>query len=170
MKHLYFVRHGQSQANVDRIYAGQAETPLTALGRQQAVAAGEAAKTLGIDKIVCSPLSRAYDTAVAIAQAIGYPLEAIEQNAVFMERSYGSLVGKPWQFDKPIDDIEGVESMDSIMARGRQGLALLQAMPEDVILLAAHGTYYQALVAAIDPSQILVEGREPTNAEIIQLL
>jgi len=44
---IYFIRHGQSQANADNVF-GSPETPLTEIGRQQAKAAGEKLKADGI--------------------------------------------------------------------------------------------------------------------------
>ncbi len=39
---LYVARHGQTDANVAGRYPGRRETPLTALGREQACAMGRA--------------------------------------------------------------------------------------------------------------------------------
>lgn len=37
MEKIYFVRHGESEANVEKKFAGQKEdSPLTELGREQA--------------------------------------------------------------------------------------------------------------------------------------
>lgn len=40
MKKIYFVRHGQSEANMKKIYAGSTDSPLTPLGIQQAQETG----------------------------------------------------------------------------------------------------------------------------------
>src|SRR5438094_3764353 len=113
MKQLYFVRHGQSKANVDRVFAGQSDTPLTVEGRNQAKAAGKAARGLGIDHIITSPLGRAHDTALLIALEIGFRVDKIELNSLLMERSYGSAEGTPWETDLDIDGIVDVETIDS---------------------------------------------------------
>src|SRR5882762_6928889 len=96
MKYLYFCRHGQSQLNLERIYAGQTDTPLTDLGREQAKLAGDRADGIQPDLIVSSPLVRALETAQIIAGEIGYPLGKIATNDIFKERSLGSLEGKSW--------------------------------------------------------------------------
>lgn len=67
------MRHGLSVLNVRGIRAGHIETPLTDEGRQQARRAGQAAKKYQIDTIVCSPLSRAHETAAIVAKEIGIP-------------------------------------------------------------------------------------------------
>src|SRR6266498_3291474 len=74
MQHLYFTRHGQSQANDDHVIAGSHESPLSDLGWHQARSAGETAKKFfHFDLIVSSTLNRALDTAEFIAVQLGYP-------------------------------------------------------------------------------------------------
>ncbi len=65
---LYFVRHGESEANAAKRYAGQTDSPLTELGRRQAEAVAEALASVTFDRVVSSDLSRARDTAEAIAR------------------------------------------------------------------------------------------------------
>lgn len=63
---LYFARHGQTEANLARQFSGKKDTPLTALGRQQAQAVGRILKReIGAApgfQFVCSPLARAQAT------------------------------------------------------------------------------------------------------------
>ena len=75
MHTLYFTRHGETVWNVENKICGMTDSPLTERGRQQARELGEAVKASGvhIDEILYSPLSRAADTAMAIAEATGLP-------------------------------------------------------------------------------------------------
>ena len=77
MHTLYFTRHGETVWNVENKICGMTDSPLTERGRQQARKLGEAVKASGvhIDEILYSPLSRAADTAMAIAEATGLPVE-----------------------------------------------------------------------------------------------
>ena len=63
---LYFARHGQTLANLEKRFSGKKDTPLTALGRDQAHEIGEVLKReLGIKPAiacVASPLERACTT------------------------------------------------------------------------------------------------------------
>ncbi len=59
------VRHGQSEANKIRIFAGHYDYPLTEYGREQASACADALKDEQIDICYSSDLLRAYDTALA---------------------------------------------------------------------------------------------------------
>jgi 2,3-bisphosphoglycerate-dependent phosphoglycerate mutase len=56
---VYLVRHGETQANRDGIIQGQQDTPLNALGEEQARMVGEALKEKEIACAFSSDLSRA---------------------------------------------------------------------------------------------------------------
>lgn len=69
MTRLLLIRHGQSEWNADGRWQGQADPPLTDLGRAQA---RHAARSLGVvDAIVASDLQRAAETAAIIAEELG---------------------------------------------------------------------------------------------------
>jgi broad specificity phosphatase PhoE len=69
MTRVLLVRHGQSEWNADGRWQGQADPPLTDLGRHQAL---HASRNLGVvDAIVASDLQRASETALIIASELG---------------------------------------------------------------------------------------------------
>ena len=69
MTRVLLIRHGQSEWNADGRWQGQADPPLTDLGRHQAL---HASRSLGaVDAIVCSDLQRASETALILAEALG---------------------------------------------------------------------------------------------------
>ncbi|RNE49627.1 histidine phosphatase family protein [Corynebacterium alimapuense] len=70
-RRLVLVRHGQTHYNATRRMQGQLDTELSALGRDQARAAGRLLIDAGISRIVSSDLSRAFDTASIIAEVLG---------------------------------------------------------------------------------------------------
>lgn len=145
MKKLYFIRHGLTEMNVAGLYAGTCETPLTAEGRKQANAAGQHAKGLDIDYIVCSPLSRARETAKIIAKQIGYPTKNIHSNQLFAERHFGALEGQPWNPDLDLDGIADVETRDTLLERAWLALMFLKTVPAHNILVVSHGQFGRAL-------------------------
>lgn len=70
---LYFARHGQTVANAEHRFSGKKDTPLTALGREQAVMVGRALRRAVGDApalaFVASPLARARTTMeIALAE------------------------------------------------------------------------------------------------------
>lgn len=69
MTKVLLVRHGQSEWNADGRWQGQADPPLTDLGRHQAL---HACRSLGtVDAIVASDLQRASETAAIISAELG---------------------------------------------------------------------------------------------------
>ena len=94
---LFMIRHGQSQANVDRVYAGHVDTPLTALGCSQAQAIRPVLEKISFDKVFTSDLHRAWDT-----QKNAMPFAVAEPTRLLREFDVGSLAGESfiWHKDK----------------------------------------------------------------------
>jgi broad specificity phosphatase PhoE len=69
MTRLLLCRHGQSTWNASGRWQGQADPPLSELGRLQAQHA--ASRVGSVDLVVASDLERARDTALIIAEALG---------------------------------------------------------------------------------------------------
>lgn len=86
MGHLYFVRHGQSQWNVENKICGATDIPLTEKGREQAKTTAQnfVEQNKSADLILYSPLSRAKETALEISRITRIPSQEeprlIEQN------------------------------------------------------------------------------------------
>lgn len=89
-KTIYIFRHGQTDYNVARRVMGQLDIPLNDVGRIQAAELANKLETATIDVIYSSPLTRAIETARAIADKIGAP---IITDARLMERNNGKLQG-----------------------------------------------------------------------------
>lgn len=89
MLRLLLVRHGQSEWNADGRWQGQADPPLSELGRLQARAAG--ASIGAVDAVVASPLERAFLTASAISESVG--VGPVLVDADLMERHAGDWQG-----------------------------------------------------------------------------
>lgn len=147
MKKLYFVRHGESEANKKELFAGRWDVTLTDLGRAQAKMAAKQVARIKVDRIVSSPLLRAKETAEIIAQEIGYPKNEILLCDLFVERDYGELTQKTWKNAAKIDfeNVAGIESGASLEKRAGQAAQLLQNLKEDTIVLVGHGTSGRAV-------------------------
>ncbi|BBX45469.1 glucosyl-3-phosphoglycerate phosphatase [Mycobacterium cookii] len=79
IRRLVMMRHGQTEHNLDSRMQGQLDTALTELGRAQAVAAAAALAKHQPLRIVSSDLRRAYDTAVALGERAGLPVDVDER-------------------------------------------------------------------------------------------
>ncbi|MCK4758386.1 MAG: histidine phosphatase family protein, partial [Thermoplasmata archaeon] len=63
MTKIYLLRHGETAWNIEKVFRGRAEVPLTDNGIKQAELAGEHLRGKDIEAIYSSPLERAYETA-----------------------------------------------------------------------------------------------------------
>jgi broad specificity phosphatase PhoE len=86
---ILLVRHGQSEWNAEGRWQGQADPPLTDLGREQARAA--AASVGSVDAVVASDLRRAVETAIIIGDAVGVGPVAVDPD--LRERDVGEWTG-----------------------------------------------------------------------------
>lgn len=75
---MILLRHGQSEFNLRLEESGQdpgiPDAPLTLLGHRQAERAAEALAGEDIRRILCSPYTRALQTAAPIARRLGLPV------------------------------------------------------------------------------------------------
>jgi broad specificity phosphatase PhoE len=158
MHTLFFIRHGVTADNVNRIFSGRDE-PLSDEGRQQAIKAGEQAKADGIhfDAIICSSWPRAIETAQLVAKGAGFPIDKIEISDLVVERNVGPLTGTPYDdyfgqghVYKEIDDLPGVETVPALQNRADKVLAMVKSRPEDTILVVSHAAFGRAFRRAVN--------------------
>jgi len=151
MGYFYFTRHGQTVWNVENKICGASDSPLTELGREQARRLGNDIKTrqLVIDEILYSPLSRAADTALLVAEMTGIPARMeprlIEQN--FGKWESTPRDGAEFRLDKQnfATSYEGGESMLRLCQRIYNLLDDIRQEPDRVYLLVAHNGIARAV-------------------------
>ena len=144
MKELYFTRHGQTTWNVGDKICGSTDVPLTDEGYRQAEALGRLLRedARGIDRILCSPLIRAFETARIISEATGIPFAADRR---ITEQCFGVWEGTSPRNSEAfaeakthfLDSYGGGESM---MRVGQRVYNLLDELRESegTVLLVAH--------------------------------
>lgn len=146
-KHFYMIRHGQTEANLNRIMAGSLDSPLTALGRQQADEARIIIEQLEVKptRIIHSNLSRARDTAHIINTNLGLPMD---EDPDIAEIHVGELEGAPWEacqfFDEFIDPPSGETFPQFFQRIQRAKKRALENNPGPV-LIVCHGGVFRAL-------------------------
>jgi len=138
---FYFVRHGEIESNIRKVYAGWSEEPLTERGARQAEAAGEVLRGKGIDRLYCSPLRRAVQTAEIIGEAIG---RVPVKDEHFKEMGLGLWEGlseneimerfpKEWRIwnSRPAElRLEGRETLEELQERVLAGVRRLSEKKE----------------------------------------
>ena len=181
MKKLFYVRHGETDMNVAGLLSGQTETKLTNRGIEQAKAAGREIKQKlpAIDLIVCSPYERTYETSKLIAQELGYPIDKIQKNEMFIERTFGVLEGTlgadflDKHEYKEFDNVEGSETIEDLQKRAEEAFKYLQTLEEDNILVVGHGAFARAIKRVVKNLPHTHEYEVDTsigNATIVELI
>jgi probable phosphoglycerate mutase len=147
---LLLIRHAESVWNAERRWQGHEDPPLSARGREQAVALAAALASAGVARLVTSDLLRARSTAEPLARALG--LEPITDRRL-RELDVGSWGGRTRQeiaardadllarFDAGDRDAlaGGGESLALLRARALAALReLADAPPEGCIALVTH--------------------------------
>lgn len=174
MGRIYFVRHGESKANVDGKFAGQKEnSELTKKGREQARLAAKDLKDKGIEihRIISSPLVRAHETAKIILSETGLMVD-IELDERVIEYDMGSLTGTPIRkvTSKELTSAENAENPVKFMERVHDLLNNLETLEQNVLIVshAGVGRIINAKKRNIDPFSFYDLDPYP-NAEIIEL-
>ena len=144
---IIFVRHGQTEWNVQKRMQGREDIPLNGQGLYEAelTASGikSACDNTGIvfDRVVSSPLLRAFVTAEAIANAIGCKNIYCDENVT--ERDFGILSGTPFDTNskyimRDVEDIPSLEPVSSLLSRVGKFIGE-NASPNENILVVTHG-------------------------------
>lgn len=176
MPDIYFVRHGQSQANAEHKIAGQLDSPLTQLGIEQAQA--EAALIYGgkmtLDLILSSSLSRAIDTAKIIAAKNNYPIEDIVVMDDLREKSAGSYEGGDLEVFFAASEQDqlraGVESFDDFYARVERANKQIREIATGTTLVVGHAGYYRMAICVRDglAPRLMIEQEKPDNGKLLE--
>lgn len=168
LKRLFLVRHGQTEFNLAKLVQGRCDSPLTELGRTQALAAGSwlANHEVRPDAVGTSPLGRAFATTGLLMSVLterGLMDQAVVPQVTpgLMERDYGSYERGP-QSDVPAnvwdpgDALVACGGEDNSALRARV-LAALRALlaPADVTcaLAVSHGSASKQFLAAVLPDE-----------------
>ena len=158
MKTFYLLRHGESEANVNRIFAAKRiDPPLTERGIQQAAMQAETLKQFKLSVIYASPLLRAKQTAEIINKHHG--LEIITSDDLY-EVDVGILDGDDqtnpdkWavytnvmeEWGKNITDIAfpNGESLDGVRDRLRSFFDPLKNDTDKPVLIVGHCLLFMA--------------------------
>jgi broad specificity phosphatase PhoE len=162
---IYFVRHGESYANISgEMSARGLKHPLTALGRQQAHALAERLRFCSISRIYSSPILRAIETTVLIANDLGIDYEVNdalrEYDIGILEGQKGPETWRRWQelFDAWTRDrnysmsLEGGETFDAIRQRFVPFVNTLVSEYAETttgLLCVAHGGLYWMMLPEV---------------------
>jgi len=151
-----FVRHGESEANIERVFSNRGwKHPLTPRGRQQAAELAASLAGKHFDRILTSPVMRAVQTAEILAEHLGLQVETAEG---LREFDVGEFEGRTdpegwcmhndviarWANGESTASMPGGESLPEIVDRLSRLLQALagSAEKESNYLLVGHGGLY----------------------------
>jgi probable phosphoglycerate mutase len=167
MARLTLIRHAETVWNRERRMQGQTDTTLSDIGRAQAASLAERLSTLDFDALYSSDLSRAWDTAQAIARRTGHDVIAAPR---LRERRFGLFEGLThaeiaerhpeelarFQSRDPDYIVPGGESAREFHARclgslveiaerheGRDAAVVTHGLVLDALYRAAHGLSFE---------------------------
>ena len=155
-----FVRHGESRANVDKVFTGQTDVPLSDRGMRQAEELKERLLSLRPDAFFSSDLLRAVQTVTPAAEALGL---AVRPEKGLREIDGGLWEGKPfgtiaraypedyarWTENIGLARCTGGESLEEVQARGLAAvLRIAQENDGKAVVLATHAAMIRALTCA----------------------
>jgi len=164
---------------VGRGFAGRMPgVALNAQGREEARQLVDRLRDVPLAAVYCSPQQRTHETAAPLAAARGL---AIRTDAAFDEIDFGAWTGlgfdevrrqgEPWTHwveRRSTVQAPGGERFSEVPDRAMAGLRrLVEAHPEDHVLVVSHGDVLKAMVAtAIGLSLDLLEGFDIAPASI----
>jgi len=168
---MFLLRHGQSYFNLHftetRVDPGIEDPELTPLGHEQAQAAAAALAGVGITRIICSPYTRALQTAEAILSVVQAPVEILQEvrertafvcdigshpevlAARFPRHAFGHLPARWWH--------DGTESSAATVARANAFREMMAGREDsETTLLVSHWAFILALTGiSISNGEIL---------------
>lgn len=153
MTTLLLIRHGQSEANLSRVFAGNYDVPLTELGLIQAEKTADfIAENYKVNSVYASDLIRAFETGKTIANVLNLP---ITPNDGLREIRAGEWEALPFddivvkfseEYKKWKEDIgnSSCPNGESVKVLGERVMATLTAIAEEndgkTVVIATHAT------------------------------
>jgi broad specificity phosphatase PhoE len=154
---LYIVRHGETDWNRDRRIQGQTDIPLNAEGHRQAEGLALELAATALDAAYASDLSRAWETAAAVAEPRG--LE-VTRKVALREKHFGTWEGMtddevlerfPHAVNGSWGDAETTEQLTERVVGAIHDIA--RDHPEGSVLVVSHGGAIRSLYRAVGVDQ-----------------
>ena len=177
MTQIILVRHGRTPWNKDKIFRGTYDIPHDEVGQEEARLTGEWLKGETIHAAYCSPLSRARDTAEAIARHHGLQVRDLPG---LIDLNYGDWQGMPlaevkvkyadlyrqWESAPHTVRFPNGETLEEVRDRTLAAVnEVLERHRNEIVLLAAHRVVNKVLISAfigLDNSHFWRIGQDTT--------
>jgi len=171
---IYFIRHGESEANVANVFSGP-DSLITDHGREQARVAGEKLKSDGIvvDRIISSTYQRSTETARIIAEAIGFDVDKIQYDHRLVEINCGELTYKSRSdyTERQMLECDGAEDAYKFQERVMKSFNEIKLLPGNTLIVshAGVGCMINSTKNGLSASDF-IEVDEYPNATVVELV
>ena len=165
---IYLLRHGQTDWNLEGRIQGHTDIPLNQHGKMQIAQTVEGLSGIcpNMDLILCSPLSRARESACIAAEMLNYPKDRIIEEPLLIERCFGEAEGLTaaerevkypnYHYSDISYYFPGMESFEELMKRARNLFKRIEDTYKDRenILAVSHGAILAAIITAVTDGRI----------------
>jgi broad specificity phosphatase PhoE len=146
---IYFVRHGQTDWNLEKKLQGLVDIPLNETGKQHARDVRDELVRGGVafDVVLASPLKRARQTADIINEAYSLPITTVDG---LKERDFGEFEGRIktlhkewyedfWNYNKDLHYERAENVQDFVQRVSKQIVKIKDKYAGKNVLIVAHG-------------------------------
>lgn len=161
MTRVYLVRHGTTDWNKEEIFRGRLDCKLNETGQAEARALAEYFRDIRLQAIYSSPLSRAMETAQAVAEAKALQ---VVPHPEFIDIDFGEWQGLPlkevrekyselyrlWRERPEAIHFPGGENLARVRARAGEGLQkVVRENPDKTALILSHRVVTKVLICTV---------------------
>jgi len=147
---IYIIRHGESLFNRENRIQGQTDVALSPFGERQASAIADAFKPGDLDAIFSSPLQRAFQTAVPLAERLQLEIQSLNDlkeihAGIFSGLLWSEVETKYPQYSQGWNNMEfdfvipEGESRRQLQERGVRAFQYIASLPYQRVAVVAHG-------------------------------
>jgi broad specificity phosphatase PhoE len=159
---LLFIRHGETQDNIDRVLQGHRDTSLTEKGHREAKVLASKLQHQHIDVIYHSPLQRITQTIAPVLE--NRPDISTHADADLKGQHLGELEGLSYDFidmsnPRSADERPGVEAFDDFVRRLKRSFgrivgaeAPLVGSKDRIVAVATHGVGITSIFKTLESS------------------
>ena len=176
----YLARHGQTESNLARRYAGYSSEPLTDVGRGQVSGLAARLGLAGVGEIWTSEVARARESAELVSAVLGVPVRADARlNELRMgpwegltEDQVGARFPEMYALWCTLPDrvrIDGRETLDALAARVTAALGDARRQPHPVLLMTHVAPMRVVVLKSLGLPLRLYKRVHVANADCVQV-
>lgn len=155
---LLIVRHGRPERVERAPHEGPADPPLSDLGRRQAKLVADYLADEGVDGIVASSMARAHQTAMPLAERLGYEIELRDDLRESDHNSSSYIPVEEWDRDSPLSKAYRQDPIQAIFEGDYEGFrdrvvrgfdAVIEQYSGQTVAVFCHGMVTAVFVQVI---------------------